>query len=369
MKTTFKKRTLAASFSIAMLPGIASASVIGFLGNFDVTNDTGSTAHGFEIELEGLHSSDITDTFGGAGRGFPSGRGYDPATAVVRYGAPTISEYNNGGTSFGTRVTYSGLWNGSGWDFGTPSGAFITPGDNCWTGGGLAGGYNAATACDHFGVGTIKNATNTKYSWLLETPTPGTLTNGTVTLPAPVWNVIPADPPPVGQPQAQPVVVAQIQAPAPEIEDQFGEAIWIKVFRTELNKEVELEELIGGNQIIEEAEQEIEWQLLQTDPDNPEAGKLENGYLNVLGENSESVIYRYEFYKYAGEYDPENHEAQAGSDSHPADNELGVYLGAQNGAVNLNAIPAVPVPPSFILMGSALLGFAANLRVRLKKAH
>ena len=71
---------------------LAHASVIGILGNFDVTNDTGKDAHGFEIDLEDVRSSDVTDTFGGAGRGFPSGTGFDPSTAVVRYGAPSVTE-------------------------------------------------------------------------------------------------------------------------------------------------------------------------------------------------------------------------------------------------------------------------------------
>ena len=184
----FKLSTLFAATALALAPNIGSASVVGFLGNFDVINDTGSTAHGFEIELEGLHIEDITDTFGGEGRWFPSGRGFDPATSVVRYGAPTLTEYTNGAT-FGTKVTYLGLYDGA-WDYGTPdvstlpSGTFATPGDNCWSGGGL--GYSASTPCDHFGVGTTKNATKTTYTWLLETDTPGVLTNGVVGLPAPV---------------------------------------------------------------------------------------------------------------------------------------------------------------------------------------
>jgi hypothetical protein len=144
---------------LSMAPLAVSASVIGFLGNFDVINDTGQTAHGFEIELEGLHSSDITDTFGGAGRGFPSGRGFDANLAVQRYGAPTVAEYFNGGAFAGTRVTYMGLFSGTSWDYGTPSGSFITPGDNCWTRGGID--YGASTPCDHFGVGTRQNASKT----------------------------------------------------------------------------------------------------------------------------------------------------------------------------------------------------------------
>ena len=100
---------VAVAVSMAITPGVGAASVFGSLGNFDVINDTGFTAHGFEIDLEGLHSSDITDTFGGAGRGFPSGRGFDPLTSVERYGSPTITEYSNGST-FGTKITYQGLF-------------------------------------------------------------------------------------------------------------------------------------------------------------------------------------------------------------------------------------------------------------------
>ena len=74
-----KSCAMAVAASMAIAPGLSSASVFGYLGNFDVINDTGSVAHGFEIDLEGVHSYEITDTFGGEGRGFPSGRGFDPA--------------------------------------------------------------------------------------------------------------------------------------------------------------------------------------------------------------------------------------------------------------------------------------------------
>ena len=362
---------MAVAVSMALAPSVSSAGVIGFLGNFDVINDTGSTAHGFEIDLEGLYSSDITDTFGGAGRGFPSGRGFDPLTSVQRYGAPTITEYNNG-TTFGTKVTYMGLFDGTNWDYGTPSGTFVTPGDNCWSGGGV--GYGADTPCDHFGVGTTKNATKTIYSWLLETSTPGTLTNGTVSLPAPAWVVNPA--PVAGNP---PVVVAQIQAPKAENEAQFGEAIWVKVFTTELENDAKLEDLIGGNPVIEETKlhTEIEWQLLQTDPGNPDAGQLERGYGAPVGPNAASVIRRYEFYRYSGEYDPENHEALVGSDSHPNHPdlpgydpdrpiELGNYMGAQNAAANLNVAAVVPEPDTYAMLiaGMAVVAGIARRRMR-----
>lgn len=346
----------AIAVALALTPSVGSTAVIGFLGNFDVINDTGSTAHGFEIELEGLHSSDITDTFGGLGRGFPTGRGFDPATSVQRYGSPMIAEYSNGGVFAGTRVTYLGLFDGTNWDYGTPSGTFVTPGDNCWSGGGV--GYNALTPCDHFGVGTLGNPAKTTYSWLLETATPGVLTNGVVNLPAPAWTVIPS---PV--PNAPPVVVAQIQAPAPENEAQFGDAIWVKVFTTEFEDPIELEELVADNAKVRQAETEVEWQLLQKDPGNPESGQLESGYGAPVGPNAASILRRYEFFKYAGEYDPETHEALVGSDSHPLESEIGIYIGAQNAAANLD-VAAIPEPGTYALMlgGLGVLAFAAHRR-------
>lgn len=42
----------------------AAFTTYGTLDNFDVINDTGSECHGFEIELEGIASTDIAYTFG-----------------------------------------------------------------------------------------------------------------------------------------------------------------------------------------------------------------------------------------------------------------------------------------------------------------
>lgn len=338
----FAIRATAAACLLAALSSSASAGVFGTLGNFDVVNDTGSTAYGFEIDLEGLHSSDVTDTFGGAGRGFP--------TSVERYGAPSVTEYSNG-SIFGVKVTYQAIYSGGAWSVGTPSGVFNTPGESCWTGGNI--GYGPSTPCDHFGVGTIGNPTNTTYSWLLES-SPGVLSNAKVNLPAPVWAVTSSPNPAV----AQPVVVAQIQAPKPEVESQFGTAIWVKVYTTELENKVELEELMGGNAKVKEAENhtEIEWQLLQTDPGNPLAGQLENGGGAAVGEKAESILRRYEFYNYSGIYDGETHEAlPVLGDSHPGEGELGSFIGAQNVAVNLNGNPvAVPEPETYALAVSGL---------------
>lgn len=342
MSTT---RALAA---LLLTPLLASAQVIGTLGNFDVVNNTGQEAHGFEIELEGLHLSDITDTFGGPGRSFPS--------TVERYGAPVLSAYSNG-TVFGVRVTYQASFASGVWSTGTPSGVFSTPGESCWSGGGI--GYGPSTPCDHFGVGHTGSPTRTSYSWLVEA-SPGVLAPVAAALPAPQWQVAPS--PVVGAP---PVVVARIQAPEPPEtpEPQFGTPMWVKVYSTELEGKVGLEELLGGNAKVEQAKQhtEIEWQLLQTDPGNPNAGVLENGGAAEMGAGKEAVLRRYEFYAYTGAFDPDNHEAKPlFGDSHPDAGEIGDFLGAQNVALNLNGNPVAvvpePRPAALLALGLAVLG-------------
>ncbi len=358
---------VAIGLALSSAPVVATASVIGSLGNFDVINYTCQTAYGFEIELEGIHSSDITDVFGGPGRGFPTGRGYDPATSVERYGSPSITEYTNGAI-FGTKVTYSAIHNGTNWDYGTPtvaSGAFVTPGDNCWSGGGL--GYGPDCPCDHFGVGTIGNPTKTTYSWLLEA-SPGVLTNvnGVVSLPSPAWVVIPPDP---GLPPAPPQVVAQVEAPDPPEGFEFGEALWVKVFTTEFEDPTELEDLVGDNIHVQDAETETEWQLLQKDFMNPDSGKLESGYGVPVGPNAASILRRYEFYEFSGAYDPETHEAQFDpgfGDSHPGPNDVGIYLGSQNAAVNLNVVPE-PQTCALLLTGWGLITAFARRRSSWRK--
>ena len=344
--------------ALLLTPLFAPAQVIGTLGNFDVVNNTGHEAHGFEIELEGLHLSDITDTFGGAGRGFPS--------SVERYGAPVLSGYVSGAL-FGVRVTYQASFAAGAWSTATPSGVFSTPGESCWSGGGIA--YGPSTPCDHFGVGNTGSPTRTGYSWLVETsPGSGLLQPLQAALPAPQWQVTPS--PVVGAP---PVVVARIQAPSPPEtpEPQFGTPMWVKVYSTELADKVGLEDLMGRNAKVEQAKQhtEIEWQLLQTDPGNPAAGALENGGGAEVGAGKEAVLRRYEFYAYTGAFDPANREAKpALGDNNPTVAELGDFLGAQNVALNLNGNPVavVPEPAPAALLAVGLAALAVWRRRQLR---
>jgi hypothetical protein len=348
----------------------SATAVYGTLGNFDVVNDTGSDAHGFEIDLEGIHSSDITDTFGGAGRYFPP--------SVERYGSPTITD-----TATGVIVTYKGTFSGGSWNVGTPSGVFTTPGESCWTGGGI--GYGPSTPCDHFGVGTSKSPTSTSYSWLVDPTHSGTLTPVTASLPAPVWTVTPAPQPPPHQPPAPPFVAAAVQAPQPDGGDVFGTPEWVKIFTTQYDRPVALEDLMGGNGIVPQgpAETEIEWQLLQTEAGNPGAGLIENG--GDAGANAESVVRRYEFYKYTGLLDLSGEALcdtpqqsadmnSCGSVFNPALGLYGVgdFIGAQNGAVNLNGVYAgppivTPEPLTLSLFGIGLAGVIGLRRRRVDK--
>jgi hypothetical protein len=363
------------AIALATMPNAATAGVIGSLGNFDVVNDTGQTAYGFEIELEGVHESEVTDVFGGPGRGFPTGRGFDPSTSVERYGSPSITEYTNGSV-YGTKVTYYALWDGTSWDYSTPttpSPDFFTPGDNCWSGGGLPGkGYDSSCPCDHFGVGTSVNPTKTTYSWLHEVPgSPGTVTTSTglVQLPVPVWEVIPPDP---GLPPGPPQVGATIEAwdlpPDAPLSWEFGDAYWVKVFTTEVEHQLELEDLLADAQHVEEAETEVEWQLLQKDVNNPDSGKLESGYGAPVGPNAASILRRYEFYAFSGDYDEETHEAlfqDPWGDSNPnPDYDIGTYLGSQNAAANI-----VPEPHACALLLAGLVAIGAAARSRRVRVH
>jgi hypothetical protein len=296
----------------------------------------------------------VTDTFGGAGRGFP--------TTVERYGSPTITEYTSGST-FGVKVIYQADLSGpsSGW-VGTPSGVYNTPGESCWTGGGS--GYGPSTPCDHFGVGVSANPTSTTYSWLVEsTPGSSTLVNTTSNVLAPTWTVTPAPPPPPGSPPAPPVVAAQIEAPDPQPGGpDFGDAIWVKVFTTEIDHPVRLEDLVGNDPHVQQAvanPPEVEWQLLQKERGNPASGLLENGDAAAVGAAAETVLRRYEFYQFTGSFDPETHEAlfQPGyGDSNPGPNDVGNFIGAQNAALNFVHAAPVPEPATWAMM---LIGFGA----------
>jgi hypothetical protein len=188
--------------------------------------------------------------------------------------------------------------------------------------------------CDHFGASLNVIPTKTTYRWLVET-TPGNLAPfGTnASLPAPVWRVAPP-----AVPGAQPVAVAAVLPPAPQ-SYEFGDAMWAKVFVTELPEAVNAEDL--RHMVVDDpdvdimpepAEVEIEWVLMQASTENENEQEFGGGA--EVGEGNEAVSRRFEFYRYTGAYDAETHEALC-DDPVLCPDAVGDLVGAQNMAVNL----------------------------------
>ena len=321
----FLKRLVALSAAAMMAlllaePALAQTT-FGTLSNFDCFNDTGQETHGFEIELDGISSADVTFKFG---------------APFERYGDPQLVDFAGG-----VFVRYESTFVNNAFTQATPlAPSPITPtlGHACWTGG--SGNYLTA-GCEHFGVGLTKNPTATVYRWLIADPAiPGNLIrSGTkISIPAATWNVNP-------QPVAPPMVEAVIPAEPPEANLEFGDAQWVKVYKTEAPDHVELQHLVTDDPVVphEAAEVETEWTLLQMDSKNPNAARNDLANGGELGAGNKSVTRRYEFFKYTGTYDPENHEAKPKvGDGSPQPDEIGDYEGAQMAAVNIGPAAATP---------------------------
>ena len=220
----------------------AASSVFGPLDNFDAVNDTGHDECGFEIEIEGVHSADIHRTFD---------------APYVRYQTPTLID-----TPTGVIVHHQGMWDPVTHTFlqKTPPAApgYVPANDSCWT-VGLGAAYESS-GCEHFGVSQTTQATATRYRWLDCHPD-GTVTPGPdLGVPTPTWSVIPPAAP--GNPE---VVRAEIEIPNPG-GDPYGPAYWVKIYKTEADHQIDLEELLLDDALIAGAATEIEWELLQAKP-------------------------------------------------------------------------------------------------------
>jgi hypothetical protein len=347
--------------SIALMAACAhshATPTFGSLANFDAVNDTGSTAHGFEIELEGISRSDILDVFG-LNRDF----GTPSPGDVERYGLPTVGDLlDASGAVIGAKVTYMASYANGAWSAGTASGVFNTPGESCWSFGNV---NYPSVPCDHFGVSTLGNPTKTTYSWLVEAATPGTLVAANVAIPAVVFTP-PAAPVPG---QAAAPVVAQIQAQKIDVNVPQNNAYWVKIVQTTLSENVDLNELLGGRNAFENAavaalndapEVEIEWQVLQ-----PGYVDEVTKSLNLNGDPS--VVVRFEFFKYLGRFDDDGLADPKGADT-PKGNVLndtvGAYVGEQVAGFNAVQALAVPEPDSAWLMLAGLGSVGALMRRR-----
>src|SRR6266850_256290 len=382
-------------------------TIVGSLANFDAVNDTEGEKEGFEIQLEGLEPTDITRVFGQSG-----------PTCYIRYCIGSITPYGTPGAApFGVYVRWTANYNGATQTFTTPltapGGGHGTPsrvgnpnpmpvtGEACWSLG--AGTAYDLSGCEHFGVSTtagrFPTATKTvTYRWLVADPaSPGNLT------PAP-----PALVPPVAisHPVAQGAIVAgapdvQVVAPAaPPVAPlhRYGKAQWVKVYKTELDRDADLDELVGGhpNNIVPDAQNhvgdtETEWKLLQMDVRNPDKGGSRLASHGTPGGGKHAVVRRYEFYKYTGAVVPPGGTSGGGKGGGavlstddqeasllcaratpgdvttecvaPGPGEVGDFIGAQMAAQNLGNLitPLISWPaPASIVYGTPLTDTQLN---------
>lgn len=274
------------------------STAYGSLHNFDVVNDTGTECHGFEIEIEDIHSSDITYTYN-----------------WNHYGTPQIIEDNSNPLRPRVIVRYASKRDTNGnWASYTaiPSGPIAPTDGHRFTDPSVNFGG------EHFGVGYYGAATNISYYWLIDNGQ-GTLARGpSVQVATPAFNYIA----PVGGAPAQ-VQAAIRPPPAPPILE-FGPASWVKEIKTTThnNNKVDIRDLVSDDPDDDEDrnwrngepdEVEIEWQLFQTEfskPDGGANGEIE-GIPEPLDDGDEVVTRRYEFYKYVGPLDEESGEAKA----------------------------------------------------------
>ena len=209
-------------------------------------------------------------------------------------------------------MRYESAYSNGTWGVGTATGSYGPTGGHALFFPQYGGDPNYPNVPgDHFGVALNATPTNTIYRWLLDGGNGTLVQAGTaVKVPTPVLTVAPP-----ANPVNQAAVQAVVQAPRAENGQQFGDAIWAKVFTTVVENAgpVHLNDLVQGNPAVPpETETEVEWQLLQSN----KAGFAERLDQGDVANGNESVTRRYEFYAYAGQYDLETTRPSA-TPTHP----------------------------------------------------
>jgi hypothetical protein len=277
--------------------GQARAGVAyGTINNFDTVNDTGVECHGFEIEIDDLHSADITYTY-----------------SWNHYGTPRITEDNSNPLRPKVRVRYESLKNADGtWAAYTaiPSGPILPTDGHQFT--------NPSTnfGGEHFGAGYRGSPTNVLYHWLVDDGAGALSVGPAVNVATPTFTYFPPAP-------AAPAQVQAVIKPPPVLSVlEFGPASWVKEIRTTShnNREVKIRDLVSDDprdpddrnwRNGEPGEVEVDWQLLQTDFNRADGGR--NGELagapEGLNSGDEIITRHYEFYQYVGSFATETGEA------------------------------------------------------------
>lgn len=325
-----------AAFLLCWCVGTSTAqSTIGIQGtmsNFDVFNDTGIDVYGAELDLEGLLSADVTKTY------------------PCHFQNLTKTDYSNGGIT-GTKLIFTG------YSF-PPHSDFLTPAPSIFS----TNGHYAVNVvgAEHFGFSTPSQATKSSFYWLDKNL--NRINATPLSVPQTTWNYQPAQ-------GANPAFVQMaIAPPAPPPAEMHGDAVWVKVFTTELASPAELNELISFDpnnldpampSVVPQSPSEVEteWELLSDDSVNA----LQP--LDIAIDNNQgSVVRRFEYYKYTGGYDEVHLPTSTFTGGQPDPAELGSFMMANMVAANLQ----VPEPSTIatLLIGLCVFGLMAIRRRR-----
>ena len=286
--------------ALALQPTSSDASVAyGSINNFDTVNDTGEETHGFEIEVEDCHSTDITYTFDWNHYGTPRITQDDSIPGHPKTSIRWESKKNPDGTWAAKTIVPTGPISP------TDGHQFTNPAVNF-------GG-------EHFGTGFRAAVGAVHYYWLVDRG--GVLARGpAVQVSTPVFTYYPPVPGIAAPAQVQ-AVIAPPPPPAPEPKE-FGKAVWMKEIKTTTHNanKVKLRELLSEDPDHPEKkdwrngepdEVEVEWRILQKKYSAADGGV--NNEVPAAAEDlpggNEVVTRRYEFYKYVGPLDAETGEA------------------------------------------------------------
>jgi hypothetical protein len=291
---------LAALGAMIAARSVFAIGIQGTMSNFDVFNETGGNVYGAEIDLEGVHANEVTRTY--------------PA----HFTTMTKTEVAMG-TTFGTKLVFTG------YTFNPPN-AFIIPRVGQTTNGHYAVNL---PGCEHFGFSLVHQPTKTSFFWLNQNSVPVT---AALSIPMPTWTYVPAA-------GAAPAMMQAVLAPVPPPPAlPYPDAVWIKTYVTELPGPADLMELIsydGANpnpalpsvapQLPSQVE--AEWELLPGDAPLAEPDIS-------LADANQSVVRRFEYYKYTGTYDEFHLPNSLFTGGIPDPGELGQFIAANMVAVN-----------------------------------
>ena len=328
--------------ALALGTSVANAQALyGNLANFDVVNQTGYEAHGFEIQiLDSSISSAGLDIWGSAARGLGESRYQVTATDIT--GADN--------THLGITITYSAAFSNGVWSATTANafgaGVASPTGETCF-------GAGQSANCDHFGVATTGlGLNNVSYNWLVDSGTggAGSLTKVSVGIPTISF----AD------------GAAGVEA---RLDLQNGatpfQAYWVSVSKDAApGTAVDLSALSRNKGGILNDKNNIQSDNYQLWQPGTALGAVT--FNDIALGKTESAMLRYDFYRYLGGFELVNGQFTASCDNvtQAKCKGLGDWVGSQ--MVGYNGVAgAVPEPNTYamLLAGLGVMGMLTRRRL------